>query len=94
MRKLMVTAATLAMLLVPAAPAFAEPAMGGNVHILRFDAPQSAAVMARQTQRGNATATSGDLGSAADAGIHQNMHVSMQQVNGGWWFHKHFGELE
>ncbi|HET7477917.1 MAG TPA: hypothetical protein VFJ72_00235 [Rubrobacteraceae bacterium] len=83
MRKLMVLVAMLAMMMVAAAPAFAQ-ATGGDVDLSFVDASQSATVDVTQSQFGDATATSGDVGSAADASIDNSLDVSVTQVNGGF----------
>ena len=90
MRKLMVLAALLALMLVAAAPAFAQ-AVGGDVDISYVDCSQVQAAAAAQGQYGDATA--GDLGSAA--AISQSLTIEQSQVNacdggvaaGGdiWW---------
>ncbi len=83
MRKIIVLAAMLAMMLAMASPAFAH-AVGGDVDVLAVDASQSATVDATQSQFGDASATSGDIGSAADASIDNSLDVSVEQVNGGF----------
>ena len=76
----MMLAAMLAMVLVAAAPAFAQ-ATGGDVDIQVVDCSQVAAVAAAQGQYGDATATSGDVASAAAAEIANELGVSVEQVN-------------
>lgn len=83
MRKIMVLAAMLAMMMAAAAPAFAHDAVGGDVDILVADASQTATVDVTQSQFGDATATAGDIGSAADASIENSLDVSVTQVNAG-----------
>lgn len=83
MKKIMALAAMLAMMMVAAAPAFAHEAVGGDVDILVADVSQSATVDVTQSQFGDASATSGDLGSAADASIDNSLDVSVTQVNAG-----------
>lgn len=83
MRKIMVLAAMLAMMMAAAAPAFAHDAVGGDVDILVADVSQEATVDVTQSQFGDATATSGDIGSAADASIENSLDVSVTQVNAG-----------
>lgn len=82
MRKIIVLAAMMAMMLALASPAFAH-AVGGDVDVLAVDASQSATVDVTQSQFGDATATSGDIGSAANASIDNSLDVSVTQVNGG-----------
>ena len=79
MKKLMVTGAMLALMLVATAPAFAN-AVGGDVDLRFVDASQTQAAAAAQIQRGDADA--GNLGSAA--AIDQSLDIDQSQVNGGW----------
>ena len=79
MKKLMVTGAMLALMLVATAPAFAN-AVGGDVDLDFVDASQTQAAAAAQTQEGDADA--GNLGSAA--AIDQSLTVDQSQVNAGW----------
>jgi hypothetical protein len=80
MKKLMVLGAMLALMLVAAAPAFANHAVGGDVDIDFLDASQTQAAAAAQTQEGDADA--GNLGSAA--AIDQSLTIDQSQVNAGW----------
>jgi hypothetical protein len=80
MRKVMLLAAMLAMALIAASPAFAQ-ATGGDVSVQYVDCSQVAAVAAAQGQYGDATATSGDIGSAAAAEISNQLGISIEQVN-------------
>ena len=77
----MMLAAMLAMVLVAAAPAFAQ-ATGGDVNVQYVDCSQVAAVAAAQGQYGDATATSGDVASAASADIANELGIDVEQVNG------------
>ena len=88
MRKAMLLAAMLAMVLAAAAPAFAQ-AVGGNVDIQYVDCSQVQAAAAAQGQYGDATAdadaSAGDFASAADADavaeIAQELGITQAQVN-------------
>jgi hypothetical protein len=80
MRKLTILAALLALMLVAAAPAFADTAVGGDVDVSFRDASQTQAAAATQTNRGDADA--GNLGSAA--AIDQDLDLDQSQVNGGF----------
>lgn len=82
MRKIMVLVAMMAMMMVAAAPAFAH-ATGGDVDVLVADVSQSATLDVTQSQFGDATATAGDVGSAADASIENSADISVTQVNSG-----------
>ena len=73
-------AAMLAMVLVAAAPAFAQ-ATGGDVDIQVVDCSQVAAVAAAQGQYGDAGAAAGDIGSAAAAEIANELGIDVEQVN-------------
>jgi len=79
MKKLMVTGAMLAIMVMGAVPAFAADAVGGDVDIDFLDASQTQAAAAAQTQRGDADA--GNLGSAA--AIDQSLTIDQSQVNAG-----------
>lgn len=83
MKKIIILAAMLAMMLVAAAPAFAE-ATGGDFTLTSVDASQSVDVSVTQTQTGDALATSGDLASAADASVSNSADISVEQINGGF----------
>lgn len=80
MRKLTILAALLALMLVAAAPAFADTAVGGDVDVSFRDASQTQAAAATQTQRGDADADNN--GSAAD--IDQDLDLDQSEVNGGF----------
>ena len=88
MRKVMLLAAILAMVLAAAAPAFAQ-AVGGNVDVQYVDCSQVQAAAAAQGQYGDATAdadaSAGDFASAADAdaaaAIAQELGITQAQVN-------------
>ena len=92
MRKVMLLAAMLALMLVATAPAFAQ-AIGGDVDLQFTDCSQTQAAAAAQGQYGDATA--GNLGSAA--AIDQSLTIDQSQVNAcdggvaaggdiwGWW---------
>ena len=80
MKKLMVTGAMLAVMVVGGQTAFADTAVGGDVDLDFVDASQTQAAAAAQIQRGDADA--GNLGSAA--AIDQSLTVDQSQVNGGW----------
>jgi hypothetical protein len=76
LRKIMLLAAMLAMVLAAAAPAFAQ-AIGGDVDVQYVDCSQVQAAAAAQGQYGDATA--GDVASAA--AIAQELGISQEQVN-------------
>ena len=76
LRKVMLLAAMLAMVLAAAAPAFAQ-AVAGDVDVQYVDCSQVQAAAAAQGQYGDATAD--DLGSAA--AIAQELGISQEQVN-------------
>lgn len=81
MRKIIVLAAMMAMMLALASPAFAHAvAVDGGVDLQFVDASQSATVDV--TQSGDASATSG-LGGAASASVDNSLDVSVTQVNAG-----------
>jgi hypothetical protein len=81
MKKLMVTGSMLALMLVAAAPAFADTtAQGGDVDLRFVDASQTQAAAAFQTNRGDVDA--GNLGSAA--AIDQSLTIDQSQVNAGF----------
>lgn len=56
-----------------------DGAVAGDVDLDFVDASQTAAVSVVQTQTGDATATSGDVGSAASAEISNELDVSVEQ---------------
>lgn len=80
MKKLVGLVAMLALMLVAAAPAFANHAVGGDVDLTFVDASQTQAAAATQTNEGDAEA--GNLGSAA--AIDQTLTIEQSQVNAGW----------
>ncbi|HET7271611.1 MAG TPA: LPXTG cell wall anchor domain-containing protein [Rubrobacter sp.] len=88
MRKVMLLAAMLAMVLAAAAPAFAQ-AVGGNVDVQYVDCSQVQAAAAAQGQYGDASAdadaSAGDFASAANAeavaSIAQELGITQAQVN-------------
>ena len=88
MRKVMLLAAMLAMVLAAAAPAFAQ-AVGGDVSVQYVDCSQVQAAAAAQGQYGDASAdadaSAGDVGSAANAeavaAIAQSLGITQAQVN-------------
>ena len=88
MRKVMLLAAVLAMVLAAAAPAFAQ-AVGGDVSVQYVDCSQVQAAAAAQGQYGDATAdadaSAGDFASAADAAaiaeIAQELGITQAQVS-------------
>jgi hypothetical protein len=78
MKRLIVVAAMLALMLVAAVPAFAgNGARGGDVHIRVTDCSQAQGASSRQTQRGDARAHRG--GSAAE--VKQKGKIHQKQVN-------------
>ncbi|QYJ15753.1 hypothetical protein Rxycam_01581 [Rubrobacter xylanophilus DSM 9941] len=81
MRKVVMLAAMLAMVLVAAAPALAQAnAVGGDVQIQSQTCDQVVAVLGQQGQYGDAGAVSGDIGSAAAADIAQQLGISVEAV--------------
>jgi hypothetical protein len=90
-KKLMVTAATLALMVAMASPSFAS-AVGGDVDIDVMRAPQFQFAAALQTQHGDATSsatsTAGRFASAADASadasIDQSLTIDQWQWTGGF----------
>src|SRR5918911_4979817 len=72
LRKVMLLAALLAMVLAAAAPAFAQTATGGDVAILQYSCDQIQAAVDTQYQNGNCT--------GAVAGAAQSLGVTQQQV--------------
>ena len=72
MRKVMLLAALLAMVLAAAAPAFAQTATGGDVAILQYSCDQIQAAVDVQYQNGE--------GTGAVAGAAQSLGVTQQQV--------------
>lgn len=88
----MVLAAMLAMMMVAAAPAYAQDAFavsgegdatatGGDVTVV--DASQTATVDVSQVQTGDATAVADD-GSLSFASVDSSLDVTVNQVNGGF----------
>jgi hypothetical protein len=91
MRKLLATGTMLVLMIAAASPAFAN-AVGGDVTFRFWDASQTQAAAALQTQHGDATATAdstaGRFASAADAtadaSIDQSLTIDQWQRNGGF----------
>jgi hypothetical protein len=91
MRKLLATGTMLVLMIAAASPAFAN-AVGGDVTFRFWDASQTQAAAALQTQHGDATATAdstaGRFASAADAdataSIDQSLTIDQWQWNGGF----------
>src|ERR671939_649971 len=73
LRKVMLMAALLAMVLAAAAPAFAQTATGGSPAILQYSCNEIQAAVNLQYQKG-------DNGSGAVAGAAQSLGVNQQQV--------------
>ncbi len=71
MKKVMLLAAMLAMVLAAAAPAFAQSAVGGDVAILQYSCDQIQAAVNTQYQQGE--------GTGAVAGAAQALHIDQQQ---------------
>ena len=72
MKKLMLLAAMLAMVLAAAAPAVAQTAAGGDVAILQYSCDQIQAAVNTQYQQGE--------GTGAVAGAAQSLGIDQQQV--------------
>ena len=72
MKKLMLLAAMLAMVLAAAAPALAQTAAGGDVAVLQYSCDQIQAAVNTQYQQGE--------GTGAVAGAAQSLGVDQQQV--------------
>lgn len=89
MRKLMVLAAMLAMMLVAASPAFAQATAIDDSSDVTFEdsfnvfAPQVAFVAGVQTNSGDANAAAID-NSAAAAVVVQDFELEVEQFNGGF----------
>jgi hypothetical protein len=91
MRKLLATGTMLVLMIAAASPAFAN-AVGGDVTFKFWDASQTQAAAALQTQHGDATATAdstaGRFASAADAtadaSIDQSLTIDQWQRNAGF----------
>jgi hypothetical protein len=76
MKRLIVVAAMLVLMLVAAVPAFAgNGARGGDVHIRVTDCSQAQGASARQTQRGDAH------GNGSAAHVKQKGEIHQKQVN-------------
>ncbi len=72
MRKVMLLAAMLAMVLAAAAPSFAQTATGGDVAVLQYSCDQIQAAVNTQYQAGE--------GAGAVAGAAQSLGIDQQQV--------------
>jgi hypothetical protein len=72
LKKLMVLAVMLAMVVVAATPAFAQTATGGDAAILQYSCDQAQVAANTQVQSGE--------GTGAAAGGAQSLHVDQQQV--------------
>ena len=72
MKKVMLMAALLAMVLAAAAPAFAQTAVGGDVAVLQYSCDQIQAAVNTQYQAGE--------GTGAVAGAAQSLGIDQQQV--------------
>ncbi len=72
MRKVMLLAAMLAMVLAAAAPSFAQTATGGDVAVLQYSCDQIQAAVNTQYQAGE--------GTGAVAGAAQSLGIDQQQV--------------
>jgi hypothetical protein len=72
LKKVMLLAAMLAMVLAAAAPALAQSAVGGDTAVLQYSCDQIQAAVNTQYQQGE--------GVGAVAGAAQSMHVDQQQV--------------
>ena len=72
LRKVMLLAALLAMVLAAAAPAFAQTAVGGDVAVLQYSCDQIQAAVNTQYQAGE--------GTGAVAGAAQSLGIDQQQV--------------
>jgi hypothetical protein len=72
LRKVMLVAAMLAMVLAAAAPAFSQTATGGNVAILQYSCNQIQAAVETQYQAGE--------GTGAAAGAAESLGIDQQQV--------------
>ena len=92
MKKLMVMAAMLALMLVAAAPAFTQTAFGGDAAVLQYSCDQVQVAASTQFQSGDGTGAA--AGGAQRLGINQNQvaacfgtaAVSQQSMfNVGFW---------
>jgi hypothetical protein len=72
LKKVMLLAALLAMVLAAAAPAFAQTAAGGDVAILQYSCNQIQAAVATQYQQGE--------GTGAVAGAAESLNIDQQQI--------------
>jgi hypothetical protein len=72
LRKVMLLAAMLAMVLAAAAPSFAQTATGGDVAVLQYSCDQIQAAVNTQYQQGE--------GAGAVAGAAQSLGIDQQQV--------------
>ncbi len=72
MKKVMLLAAMLAMVLAAAAPSFAQTAAGGDVAVLQYSCDQIQAAVNTQYQQGE--------GTGAVAGAAQSLGIDQQQV--------------
>ena len=70
MKKVMLLAALLAMVLAAAAPAFAQTAVGGDAAVLQYSCNQIQAALSAQIQSGDDTGAV--AGAAQSLGINQN----------------------
>jgi hypothetical protein len=81
LRKVMLVAAMLAMVLVAAAPALAQAnAVAGDVQVQYQECTQLIQALGEQGQYGDAGAVSGDIGSASAAEIAQELGISVEAV--------------
>ena len=80
LRKVMLLAAMLAMVLAAAAPAFAQ-AVAGDVNVQYVDCSQVQAAAAAQGQYGDANADASGVSTAAAAEIAQELGITQAQVN-------------
>ncbi len=89
MRKLMIVAAMLAMVLVAAAPAMAQTTVAGDVDSSENTSFLSVDVDATQTQTADVTQYGGDAiasGGGSVASVENELFVDQTQVNGGFGF--------
>ena len=80
MRKVMVMAAMLAMMLVAASPAFAATANAGNLSIMRFNLNQVQLAAVQQAGFGDASTQARGVASASAASIDQNLMIHQFQL--------------
>ena len=77
----MLLAAMLAMVLVAAAPALAQAnAVAGDVQVQYQECTQLITALGQQTNTGDATSVSGDIGSASASEIAQELGISVEAV--------------